>query len=235
MVTVQFYITSIRQDAIHGFPVALSKTVGSKYPLVHFFFKGCWDYKQLRPWLSVEDLEERTRASELFLWSRLCPSSTTNHFEETQDLNPHKSEQLYWLSCMIYVRRRDLAGKRHRQPRISSNVALNQNHVPKMQSINTTITSFHYNFSLFSRRTWCPCYSPRLSSWVGGHVKDNQQNDVMFVRIKMGAMEGKWSMKNGTLGRLSQDKLINRRIWCSQSWLCCRLHCLLIDYHEMFL
>lgn len=44
---------------------------------------------------------------------------------------------------------------------------------------------------------------PDLSSWVWGEVKDKQQNDVMFVGIKMVAMVGKSSMKNETLGRLS--------------------------------
>lgn len=33
--------------------------------------------------------------------------------------------------------------------------------------------------------------NPHLSTWVWGQVKDNQQDDVMFVGIKMVAMVGK--------------------------------------------
>lgn len=167
------------------------------------------DYKQQRPSLSLEDLKKMTHASELFLWSDSCPSSTTNHFER-RDSNPHKSQQLYWLSRMIYVTRRDLDSKHHQQPRRTRNCSTKPTShtifsVPEIESgsINTTITSFHYNFGLFSRSAWCACYPPPyLSTWARGQVKDNQQDDVMFVGIKMVAMVGKSSIKNEALGRL---------------------------------
>lgn len=112
----------------------------------------CDDYKQPRPWLSAEDLKKMTRASELFLWLGSCPSSTTNHFGR-EDSNPHKSQQLYWLSLLIYVMRRDLDSKHPQQPAMSENNT-NQHLLqyfpsPKIPSgsINTTITSLHYNFN----------------------------------------------------------------------------------------
>lgn len=181
------------------------------------------DYKQQRPWLSVEDLKKMTCASELFLWSGSCPSSTTNHLKR-EESNPHKSKQLYWLSRMIYLRMRDLDSKNHQQlgnewkcstKPISHTIFS----IPKIQSgsINTTVTSFRCNFGLFSRRAWCSCYSPHLSTWAWGQVKDNQQDDVMFVEIKMVAMVGKSSIENETLGGLSWDNLINHRVWCERS------------------
>ena len=111
------------------------------------------DYKQPRPWLSAEDLKKMTRASELFLWLGSCPSSTTNHFGR-EDSNPHKSQQLYWLSRLIYVTRRDVDSKHPQRSAMSENIAQKKKLLqyfpsPKIPSgsINTTVTSLHYNFS----------------------------------------------------------------------------------------
>lgn len=53
----------------------------------------------------------------------------------------------------------------------------------------------------------------------------------MFVGIKMVAMVGKSTIKNGkvVLRQLNQSQ----GFCCSQLWALCRLHCLLIDYCEI--
>lgn len=116
---------------------------------------------------------------------------------------------------MIYVTRRDLYSKHHQLLKMSENVALNKHRTQYFPSPKYSLDLLipHQAFVIISRRAWCSCYLACLSTWAWGQVKDNQQDDVMFVGIRVVAMVGSKHSERST------GKVVRRQL--NQS------HCLL--------
>lgn len=155
-----------------------------------------------------------TCASELFLWSGSCPSSTTNHLKR-EDSNPHKSQQLYWLSHVIYDKRRDLDSKHHPQQGISENAALNQHHeryLPLQKySLDRLIPAqraFIIIFGFLSKRAWRSCYSTR---WRVGSSEGQPAGWCNVCRNQDGGHDGEvrheeWNTGKVVLRQLNQSQ-----------------------------
>lgn len=108
---------------------------------------------------------------------------------------------------------RDLGSGSCVQLRFTENVALHQHLTHMHISCCKNTASIYYRHNKRpSLRCWLIFKEDSkfmLRTWGYGQVKDAQQDDVMFVCIKMVAMVGKSGMKNGRVRRLRRDNLIN--------------------------
>lgn len=135
-VSFMFYIISIRQDALKRIS---SNSQQHSWIKISFclFLKGC-----CVKITNSRDLDCQWQIWGKWLLLRNCfyGRARVPHLRQIifwrEDENPHKSQQLYWLSRMIRVTRRDLDSKHHQLLKMSEHVALNQHHI--FRSKNTS-------------------------------------------------------------------------------------------------